>query len=423
MKKLLLLVFTLLLIIPSFSQEEEKDSFFKKTTKEFYKDFLKYGTVYGAGSISNSIEAAEPTYFLRTNPDGSIYSIPDVVDNTEVFPFDYRYGFGIRKLARFDYERKPRNYYDGTEEQLVFGAPTSAITGLEYQFHFEKERWRGENFINYNFFLKHTGKYHIAKIQAREVGKINLKYQSAELRARLPIGKKFSISAGAIVRGHERAYGYNPVEIWLNETEIFMDQDGNPILGPDGNPQEFPANQWYELGYENGYTDIFYTQTSTDYETGEEITTQDWCWVDENGVQVAHSDLDFRETVLPSLMNEFNGRAWDLLDPWMEVAPIVGVDFYHYKRDFWLHAYANYILPYHKYIAGEKEFSYLNRNNWGKGGLILDNDLEQWDDYSAGLSLGTKINKNLGVFIEGEYSKMWDSELYQTTFGINYTFK
>jgi len=26
-----------------------------------YKDFLKYGTVYGAGDISNSIEAAEPT--------------------------------------------------------------------------------------------------------------------------------------------------------------------------------------------------------------------------------------------------------------------------------------------------------------------------------------------------------------------------
>ena len=423
MKKLLLLIFILLLTVPSFSQEEEKTSFFKKATKEFYKDFLKYGTVYGAGDISNSVEASEPTYFLRTNPDGSLYSIPDVVNNTEVFPFDYRYGFGIRKLARFDYERKPRNFYDGTEEQLVFGAPTSAVTGLEYQFHFEKERWRGRDFTNYNFFLKHTGKYHIAKIQAREVGKINLNYNSAELRARLPIGKKFSISAGAILRGHERAYGYNPVEIWLNETEVAMDGNGNPVIGPDGNPLEFPINQWYSLGREYGYTDVFYSQTSTDYNTGEETTTQDWYWVNEEGETVASSDLDFRERIMPRLMNEFNGRAWDLLDPWMEIAPIVGVDFYHYKRDFWLHAYANYILPYHKYIAGEKEFSYLNRNNWGKGGLILDNDLEQWDDYSAGLSFGTKLGKNLGIFVEGEYSKMWDSELYQTTFGLNYTFK
>ena len=281
-----------------------------------------------------------------------------------------------------------KNYYDGTEEQLVFGAPTSAVQGLEYQFHFEKERWMGRDFTNYNFFLKHTGKYHIVKIQAREVGKINLNYNSAEVRGRLPIGKKFSISAGAILRGHERAYGYNPVEIWLNETDEF----GNPL------------NQWYGLGYEYGYEDIFYTQTSTDVYGGETVT-QDWCWIDADGNQVAHSDLDFRESVLPGLMNRFNGEAWDLLDPWMEIAPIVGVDFYHYKRNFWLHAYANYILPYHSYVAGEKEFSYLNRNNWGKGGLIEDAQLEQWNDYSfAGISFGTKIGKNLGIFIEGEYS-------------------
>ena len=400
MKKILL-IFVFLITLPSYGQEPAvlgKDKFFKS----LYKDFLKYGTVYGAGDINNSVEAAEPTYFLRTNPDGSLYSIPDVVDNTPVYPFDYRYGFGIRKLARFDYERKPKNFYDGTEEQLVFGAPTSAINGLEYQFHFEKERWRGEDFTNYNFFLKHTGKYHIVKVQAREVGKINLNYNSAEVRGRLPIGKKFSISAGAILRGHERAYGYNPVEIWLNETDEF----GNPV------------NQWYGLGFEYGYDDIFYTSTD---ENGN--VTQDWCWVDEDGVQVAHSDLDFRESVMPGLMNRFNGEAWDLLDPWMEVAPIVGVDFYHYKRNFWLHAYANYILPYHSYVAGEKEFSYLNRNNWGKGGLRQDSELEQWNDYSAGISFGTKIGKNLGIFIEGEYSKMWDSKLYQTTFGLNYTFK
>jgi len=375
--------------------------------KDIYKDFLKYGTVYGAGDISNSIEAAEPTYFLRTNPDGSLYSIPDVVDNTPNYPFDYRYGFGIRKLARFDYERKPKNFYDGTEEQLVFSAPTSAVQGLEYQFHYEKERWRGEDFTNFNYFLKHTGKYHIVKLQAREVGKINLKYNSAEVRGRLPIGKKFSFSAGAILRGHERAYGYNPVEIWLNE----IDENGNAV------------NQWYELGRNYGYNDIFYTQTSTDYNTGEETTTQDWCWVDEDGNQVAHSDLDFRETVMPGLMNRFNGEAWDLLDPWLDLAPIVGMDFYHYKRDFWFHGYANYILPYHRYVAGEKDFSYLHRNSWGLGGHNNNLKGEQWHDYSFGASLGTKIGKNLGIFIEGEYSKMWDSKLYQTTFGLNYTFK
>jgi len=374
--------------------------------KDIYKDFLKYGTVYGAGDISNSVEAAEPTYFLRTNPDGSLYSIPEVVDNTPEYPFDYRYGFGIRKLARFDYERKPKNFYDGTEEQLVFSAPTSAVQGLEYQFHYEKERWRGEDFTNYNYFLKHTGKYHIVKLQAREVGKINLKYNSAEVRGRLPIGKKFSFSAGAILRGHERAYGYNPVEIWLNEMTV--DEFGN----------QYPTNQWYELGREYGYSDIFYTRTDNN---GNQI--QDWYWIDADGNEVAQTDLEFREIIMPGLMNRFNGEAWDLLDPWLDLAPIVGVDFYHYKRDFWLHAYANYILPYHRYIRGEEDFSYMHRNSWGLGGHNNNLKGEQWHDYSFGVNLGTKIGKNLGIFIEGEYSKMWDSKLYQTTFGLNYTFK
>tara|TARA_B100001769_G_scaffold266911_1_gene253685 strand:+ start:1424 stop:2647 length:1224 start_codon:yes stop_codon:yes gene_type:complete len=405
-KYLVLLVCIFMTQTLSAQEQEEKGKFFKS----LYEDLLKYSTIYGAGDISNSVEARQQTYFVRTAEDGSLYSIPDVVDNTPDYPFDYRYGFGIRKLARFNYERKPKNFYDGTEEQLAFTAPSSALDGLEYQFHFEKERWRGENFKNHRFFLKHTGKYHIVKVESREVGKINLDYQSAEVRGRIPIGEKFSISAGAIYRTHDRAYGYNPIEIWLNETQII-------------NGEEYPANYWYTLGFEYGFDDIYYTQTSYDPNTGEEITTSDWYWVDPQGNIVADSDLEFRETVFTDLMNRYNNEVWDQLDAFGEIAPIVGVDFYHYKSKFWLHAYANYILPYHKYIQGDEAVSYLNRNNWGKGGLVQDAELEQWEDYSAGVSFGWKINKNLGIFAEGEYSKMWDSELFQTTFGLNFTFR
>lgn len=367
-----------------------------------YKDFLKFGTVYGAGDISNSIEASEPTYFVRTNPNGSIYDIPVVEDNTPQYPFDYRLGFGIRKLARFNYERKPRNFYDGTETQLAFTAPTSAFQGLEYQLHYEKERWRGEHFDNNRYFVKHTGKYHIVKAESREVGKINLKYQSAEARLRLPIGKKFSISGGAIYRTHDRAYGYNPIEIWLNET----DENG------------FAVNPWYTLGFVYGYDDIFYTEED---ENGNEVN--DWYWIDPDGNRVADTDLEFRETIFRDLMNRYNREAWSTLDRFGEIAPIVGFDYYHYKNNFWLHAYANWILPYHKYIQGDEQCSYLNRNNWGKGGLIEDSQFEQWSDYSFGANLGWKVGKHLGVFIEGEYAKMWDSELFNTSFGLNYTFR
>jgi len=410
MKKYVGIIFIMFICLQTYGQSPEalgKEKFFKS----LYKDFLKYGTVYGAGDISNSIEASEPTYFVRTGQDGSLYSIPVVVDNTPNYPFDYRYGIGIRKLARFSYERKPKNFYDGTENQLAFSAPTSAFKGLEYQIHFEKERWRGEDFTNHHLFVKHTGKYHIFKVQSREVDKINLEFFSIEARARLPLGEKFSISAGVIARGHERAYGYNPIEIWLNETKEY--------ISPDGTVNELPTNPWYTLGFLYGYSDHF--TTSTDAATGEE--TQDWIWKDADGNIVAHTDLEFRENIFTDLMNRYNGEQWELLDPWVEIAPIIGADFYHYKGNFWLHAYANYILPMHRYIKGDEDFSYLNRNNYGAGGLNPESELEQWNDYSAGLSFGFKVNKSLGVFVQGEYSKMWDSELYQTTFGLNYTFR
>ena len=401
--RILILIVSFILLSPTVVQGQ--------IFKDLYKDFLKYGTVYGAGDISNSIEAKESTYFIRTNQDGSLYSIPVVVDNTPEYPFDYRIGIGIRKLARFNYERKPKNFYDGTEEQLAFSAPTSAFKGLEYQIHFENERWRGEDFQNHRLFIKHTGKYHIVKAESREVDKINLEYISGEIRARLPIGKKFSISAGAIYRTHERAYGYNPIEIWLNETETYYDQNGNSFEGS--------ANPWYTLGFQYGYTDHFteYTDVNT------QNTTQDWIWKNEEGEIVAYSDLEFRENVFTDLMNRYNQEKWEELDDFAEIAPIVGFDYYHYQGKFWLHAYGNYILPFHQYVQGNKDFSYLQRESWGKGGhnnLLAD---QQWDDYSAGINMGWKINKNLGVFIEGEYSKMWDSELFQSTFGLNYTFK
>ena len=371
--------------------------------KDVYKDFLKYGTVYAAGNIGNSYITSRPTYFIRTDPD-DLYAIPDVVDETVYHPFDYRYGVGIRKLARFDYEVKGSNFYNGIgedENNIGLSAPTAAIKGLEYLIHYEKERRRGEEWINSRYFVRHTGKYHIAKVEQREQGNVDFKYFSAEARARLPIGKKFSVSAGVIYRTHEKAYGYNPIEIWLNEENEF----GNA------------ANPWYSLGYEYGYTDHF-----TSFES-DGTTFYDWIWRDEDGQIVAYGDRDFRDRVMPNLMNRYNNEIWDTLDPYGEIAPIVGADFYHYKNKFWLHAYANWILPYHKYLKGDSDFNYLNRNNWGAGGLIEDSEPEQWDDYQAGIMFGWKVGKVLGVFIEGEYTKFWDSEIYNTNFGINITMK
>ena len=372
----------------------------KSLFKSIYEDLFEYSTIYLAGDIQNPKEQPKD-YFVRTNPSGNIYEPPVVVDGTDYYDYDYRYGFGIRKIARFDYEVKGKNYYDGTESNVGLAASNSPIKGFEYLVHVEKERSRDEVFKNHRYFLKHSGKYHIAKIESRKQGRVNFNYKSAELRAKLPIGEKFSLNAGAMFRTHQRPYGYNPIEIWLNET----DENG------------WPVNYWYQLGYNYGFTDQWVT---IDID-GEQV--YDYYWYDPQGNVVAYTDLQFRDTVFENLINRYNNEVWGELDEFGVVSPVVGFDFYHYKNNFWLHAYGSYLLPYHKYVKGDEDFSYLNRNNWGLGGLRQDSDLEQWDDYQAGVVFGWKLNKNLGIFVEGEYTKFWDSKIYNSSVGLNITLK
>ena len=394
MKKILAVLFVVAFAVSANAQNK------KNLFKSIYEDIFKYSSIYIAGDVQNPKEEPKD-YFVRTNPDGNLYTPPIVVDGTQYYDYDYRYGFGIRKLARFDYEVKGKQYYDGTESNVGLAASNSPIKGLEYVVHIEKERSRDEEFKNHRYFLKHSGKYHMVKVESRKQGKVNFNYKSAEVRGKLPIGKKFSLNAGAIYRTHERPYGYNPVEIWLNET----DSNG------------WPVNYWYQLGYNYGYTDQWVT---IDID-GEQV--YDYYWYNPEGEVVAYTDLQFRDTIFESLINRYNNEQWDLLDPFGVVSPVVGFDFYHYKNNFWLHAYGSYLLPYHKYVKGDEDFSYLNRNNWGLGGLRQDSDLEQWEDYQAGVVFGWKLNKSIGVFFEGEYTKFWDSKIYNGSVGLNITLK
>jgi len=398
MKKLILFLSILLFSINTNGQ------FFKS----LYNDFVKYGTVYAAGNVSNA-KLEPPKYFVRTDPN-DLYGIPRVVDQTTYHDYNYRFGIGLRKLARFGYESRP-NFYNGTENNVGLSAPTAAVKGLEYLLHWEKQRVDGNEFDNRRLFVRHTGSYHIAKYETRESGNVGFEYMSGEVRARLPIGNKFSMSAGIIYRTHQKAYGYNPIEIWLNETMI-----------DEYSGEEIPANPWYSLGYEYGFQDAFYSSEIYNPD-GNTSQIYNYLWTNDAGDIVAYTDEDFRDRIFGSLMNRFNQEAWAELDPFAEIAPIVGFDFYHYKNNFWLHAYGNWIMPHHSYVKGNEDFSYLHRNSWGKGG---HNNLlggEQWDDYQAGLMFGWKVTKSIGVFVESEYTKFWDSEIFNSNFGINITFR
>ena len=107
--------------------------------KKFYDNVFKYSTVYIAGDMSNAYENTRKDYFVERPSDNNLYDIPKVIDVTEYYPYDYRVGIGIRRMARFDYEIK-QNYIDGTENMIGLSAPTAAVKGFEYLFHYEKER-------------------------------------------------------------------------------------------------------------------------------------------------------------------------------------------------------------------------------------------------------------------------------------------
>ena len=60
-------------------------------------------------------ENSRKDYFVARPDDGDFVKIPRVIDVTEYYDFDYRIGFGIRKLTRFDYEVKPGNFWTGNQ--------------------------------------------------------------------------------------------------------------------------------------------------------------------------------------------------------------------------------------------------------------------------------------------------------------------
>ena len=48
---------------------------------------------------------------------------------------------------------------------------------------------------------------------------------------------------------------------------------------------------------------------------------------------------------------------------------------------------------------------------------------EQWEDYQTGVQFGWKLSKSIGIFVEGEYTKFWDSKIYNSSVGLNITLK
>ena len=350
MKKILVL----LLLVPGlfFSQETKKDSKVKTEIKKIFKFSTFYAGANGGSSLT----------------DDNIYSITTGTLDQGIVetPFDYSIIFGVRKIARFGYLPKEA-FKKGNENSFSDAATMGKITGFEFLFEGEYKRQQGLTFFDQHHFMRYVADKWLAKVEYYTNGFADIEYFESTQRYRQKISKKFSLNIGAVQRFAE-PYGFDPLADWVLE-------NGNL--------------HYTYLALQEGYNIDPLTGTYTD----------------PSGNIVATSNEVWKEVVIPQMLDNFVESERNKLNRTLQHSVIIGFDFYHYERDFWLHSWGN-LMPYH-YDNGD-EYSYHNFN----GG--------QWLDYSGGLIFGYWFNKNLGAFIEGKYNKYWNREWHNFSFGINY---
>jgi hypothetical protein len=351
MKKILLLLLTLITL--NVSAQELPD--WKPQVKKVFKFSTFYGAVNGGTSLS----------------DVDIYSVTNGLETqTIITPFDYSITFGVRKIARMGYEPKEA-FKTGMETSFSDAATIGKVKGFEFLFEVDYKRQQGENYIDQNHFLRYVSDKYILKGEYLEDGFADIKYFETSQRYRWKKDKKLSFNLGAVQRLSE-PYGYDPLAEW---------QLSNNNL------------HYTFLAIEEGYSVKF------DGQGGEE-------YFDPSGNSVAASTEVWEAVVIPTVLSDYTERKRNELKQTIQHSFVVGFDYYHYTKTYWLHSWGN-LMPYH-YDDGN-EFSYHKYNNE-----------KQWYDYSGGLIFGYKYNKHLGVFVEGKYNKYWNREWHDFSLGINY---
>ena len=320
------------------------------------KKAFKYATVYTAFSGGNSLS------------DREVFSVgsglqTDVIET----PFDYAFTAGVRKIARFGYENRANTFYNGTEKSYGDAATIGKVKGFEFLFEGDYRRQQGNNYLDQDHFLRYVADNWIAKVEYLQDGFADVSYFESSQRFRANLGK-LSFNAGVMQRLSE-PYGYDPLDEWLL----------------DNNQLHFTS-----LALQEGY--------EIDVNTGEFFSPE--------GDVVANSYEVWEEVVIPQVLEDYvDKKRGELPDQWVH-SVVLGFDYYHFTKDFWVHSWAN-VLPYH--LDTDGEYSYHR---------FVSSD--QWMDYSGGLIFGKRFNKSFGVFVEGKYHKYWDRSWHDFSIGLNY---
>ena len=326
-----------------------------------FKKAIKFATFYGAFNGNNSIADIDE-YSISTG---------QLITNTEKTPFDYSIVLGVRKIARFGYENRANVFYNGTEHSYADAATIGKVSGFEFLFEADYKRRFGQTYLDQNHFLRYVADKWIAKAEYVQQGFADIKYFEASQRYRQKIGNKFSWNIGIVQRISE-PYGYNPLE---------------EFLLPNG------SLHYTSLALQEGY--------NVEFLPGGEIN-----YLNPEGELVADNSIIWEEVVIPQVLSDYVKRKKEEIPQQWNHSLVIGYDFYHYTKTFWIHSWAS-VMPFH-----------LETGEYAYHKFIAPK--QTWVDLGAGFILGNRLNKHLGIFIEGKYNKYWNRTWHDFSVGLNY---
>ena len=364
MNKLLVLLLTMVTFF-EVSHCEEKSNY-------FVDNFLKYSTFYTSVSVQSPFEPKQKFDFNQ--------ELGTFVETTEKVEGSYNVSFGIRKLARFKYQTKKANFYDGSEKNLSDVATIGGVSGWEYLIKWSKIRSFGEEFVDSESWVRYLGDNFVVKGSYANFGLRDLEFGQLDARWRKPFGQYWNFTAGGNFRGHP-AYGLFPFNDWLASSD----------------------GQWWNLAYDYGYDDEYYFEDNNNDGVQNPGEPGNYQWYDNSGTLVAESDDEFYEYYYGDLITLYNEEEVDKLGWQYESSIVIGVDFYLYEKKYWVHGWGS-VMPISKGLTD-------NAFQYGSGDI----------DFDLGLVAGWKFNRNLGFFGEGRYLRYWGIDSYDVKIGVNYT--
>jgi hypothetical protein len=404
--------------------------------------FFKYSTAYASFSL-NAPRYQDDTFSIV----GGLSTGDLVVERTkgELKP-DFQKSFGLRKIGRFKYEPKRGvksagkggTWYDGSESNYNESATFGPVSAWEYLIKYSQGRQWGNDYLNQEYWVRYTGDWFMAKVGWTKLGLEDINYGQGDLRLKWSpevTDNKIHLSFGFKHRQHP-VYGFDAMVLdttwyrgswWAFAEDAFnvddnrwvdasmLDEDGNFIQG-ESELLEYRNGEWVPIEGAGPF-----------WNEGGEYWGHDWLWRDEAGNVFAYTDREYFVYHFPGMLENYIGGVKKNLGYQSETSIVLGLDFYHYDENWWIHTWGNW-LPYH---YGHTKHSYHNASLYQKHledgeepyeFEYSDNGWATWNDYDMGAILGVKVKDNLGLFAEGRYLLYWERPAYDIKLGINYQF-